>query len=75
MMTLQEWCDKQPIGSRFYRDSRDFPTGKGWWDEQPDSRLASIPDSAALVDRPQAWSLDDWRVQTVIGGSIWFAKK
>ena len=35
-------------------------------------RAYHIPDSARLVDRAEAWSLEDYLVSSVSGGTIWF---
>jgi hypothetical protein len=61
-MTLHEWAAKQPL--KVAKHDKYFP-GKGpvsYW----------IPDDSRLVDRAEAWSLDDYRVTAVTGGTIWF---
>jgi len=52
-----------------------------WADKQPwrlewfDSRFtAAIPDTC-LVGRTEAWYLEDYRVSSVSGGSIWLTQK
>jgi hypothetical protein len=59
-MTLKEWSDKQPLAVQ--RHPKYF---NSFW----------VPDSLSLVDRAEAWRLDDYLVSAVEGGSIWFAPR
>lgn len=59
-MTLQEWAAKQPLAvTRHPKYFNSF----------------SVPDDSRLVDRPDAWCLEDYRVTSVTGGSIWFSPR
>lgn len=42
---------------------------------QPQGAAFVMPDSTRLVDRAEAWSLSDYRVSSVTGGSIWFVTR
>ena len=35
-------------------------------------RAYHIPDSVRLIDRAEAWSLSDYLVSSITGGTIWF---
>lgn len=59
-MKLQEWAAKQPL--RVERHPKYFNS-------------FSVPDAASLVDRAEAWRLEDYLVASVTGGSIWFSPR
>lgn len=56
-------------------------TLREWADKQPialwehASGIYMIPDAANLVDRAQAWHLEDYAVRSVQGGAIWFGQR
>lgn len=59
-MTLNEWAAKQPLKvSRHPKYFNSF----------------HVPDDSSLVDRAEAWHLEDYRVTSVTGGSIWFSPR
>ena len=60
-MTLKQWAEKQP-----YRVGFKGPEtcGSAW-----------IPDGSGLVDRSEAWHLEDYAVCSVIAGSVWFVRR
>ena len=55
-MTLAQWAKLWP------NKVQQHPTTKQWY----------TPDSVHTAHRPGAWSLDDYLVSSVCGGSIWF---
>ena len=58
-MNLKEWSERQP--TRASRHPRYF---NSFW----------IADTG-LVDRAKAWVLEDYRVSSVSGGTIWFTPR
>lgn len=58
-MTLGTWLKRQPVTGRYL----------------PVHFVYMMPDVAGLVDRWQAWKLDDYVVWSVSGGSIAFAPR
>lgn len=59
-MTLLEWSQKQPV--KVQRHPKFFNS-------------FCCPDVPTLVDRSEAWRLEDYLVSSVAGGSIWFFPK
>ena len=56
-------------------------TLKQWAEKQPyrvgthSSGCKWIPDGSGLVDRSEAWHLEDYAVDSVIAGSVWFVRR
>jgi hypothetical protein len=59
-MTLKEWSAKQRYAVK--RHAKFF---NSFW----------CPDDSTLIDRAEAWHLDDYIVASVSGGTIWFSPR
>lgn len=69
-MKLIEWAQKQPYRVT-WRDR-----GYVLREVNPaDAVSAHIPDMPRLVDRAEAWHLEDWLVSSVAAGTIWFVRR
>lgn len=69
-MTLQEWCNTWPYRPIFW-----FGNRASHLEAFGDAQVISIPDCALMEKhRMQCYLLDDYRVSSISGGSIWFRK-
>ena len=59
IMTLYEWSQLQPYALGYFN--------------REGGRY--MPDSINLINRADAWSLSDYRVSSVSGGTIWFSPR
>lgn len=72
-MTLQQWLQSWPSVGRHYYQGMDISNSA--FTPVPDGRHAYVVADHSHGARTQAFDLEDYRVSSVSGGSLWFLPK
>lgn len=73
-MTLAQWSTHWPYRVTVGQSALEAAACGRTIDDLPNATMAVTPDSIDAV-RSGAWSLEDYRVSSVRGGSIWFMRR